>query len=148
ASTYPKPPFPALARRGRLYCIGAEALQAAGETLWSCRNSTTFSRIVDSAVEFARPAGADLSVRLFPPSTQRRNFMKRIAYGLAAVFILSSAALAAEPAKTMDTKAGKVYTDDKGMTLYTFDKDGKGVSNCYDTCAKNWPPFAAAADAK
>jgi predicted lipoprotein with Yx(FWY)xxD motif len=34
------------------------------------------------------------------------------------------------------------------MTLYTFDKDDKGKSNCYDQCAKNWPPFAAAGDAK
>ena len=34
------------------------------------------------------------------------------------------------------------------MTLYTFDKDAKNKSNCYDQCAKNWPPFMAAADAK
>jgi predicted lipoprotein with Yx(FWY)xxD motif len=74
--------------------------------------------------------------------------MKRIALGLAALLIAGSAAFAMEPAKTMDTKAGKVWTDDKGMTLYTFDKDEKGKSNCNDACAKNWPPFAAAADAK
>ena len=53
-----------------------------------------------------------------------------------------------EPAKTMDTSAGKVWADDKGMTLYSFDKDEKNKSNCYDACAKNWPPFTAAADAK
>jgi predicted lipoprotein with Yx(FWY)xxD motif len=74
--------------------------------------------------------------------------MKRIALGFAALLIASSAALAMEPAKTMDTKAGKVWTDDKGMTLYTFDKDEKGKTNCYDACATNWPPFKAAADAK
>jgi predicted lipoprotein with Yx(FWY)xxD motif len=34
------------------------------------------------------------------------------------------------------------------MTLYTFAKDMPGVSNCYDNCAKNWPPLTAAADAK
>ena len=34
------------------------------------------------------------------------------------------------------------------MTLYTFAKDQPGVSNCYDNCAKNWPPLTAAADAK
>ena len=34
------------------------------------------------------------------------------------------------------------------MTLYTFAKDQPGVSNCNDMCAKNWPPLAAAADAK
>ena len=38
--------------------------------------------------------------------------------------------------------------DGKMMTLYTFAKDTPGVSNCNDNCAKNWPPLAAAADAK
>jgi predicted lipoprotein with Yx(FWY)xxD motif len=33
------------------------------------------------------------------------------------------------------------------MTLYTFDKDKDGLSNCYDTCAVNWPPLKADADA-
>jgi predicted lipoprotein with Yx(FWY)xxD motif len=73
--------------------------------------------------------------------------MKRIALGLVALLVAGSAAVAG-PWKTMDTAAGKVWTNDKGMTLYTFDKDEKGKSNCYDQCAKNWPPFAAAADAK
>lgn len=27
------------------------------------------------------------------------------------------------------------------MTLYTFDKDERGVSNCYDACATKWPPL-------
>ncbi|UYO01401.1 MAG: hypothetical protein KIT02_10100 [Devosia sp.] len=40
-----------------------------------------------------------------------------------------------------------VLTDANGMTLYTFDKDAVGVSNCYDTCAEKWPPlFAEASD--
>jgi predicted lipoprotein with Yx(FWY)xxD motif len=67
--------------------------------------------------------------------------------GLAGSILISSAALAAEPAKVVDTPLGKVWADQKGMTLYTFDKDGPDVSNCYDKCAANWPPFAAAADA-
>ena len=75
--------------------------------------------------------------------------MKRIALGLAvAALVASSAAFAAEPAKTMDTSLGKVLVDTNGMTLYTFDKDEKDKSNCYDKCAANWPPFMAAADAK
>ena len=43
-----------------------------------------------------------------------------------------------------------VLTDSKGMTLYTFDKDpaGAGRSVCNGRCAANWPPLAAAADAK
>lgn len=28
-----------------------------------------------------------------------------------------------------------------GMTLYTFDKDTKGVSNCTGSCAGVWPPY-------
>jgi predicted lipoprotein with Yx(FWY)xxD motif len=73
--------------------------------------------------------------------------MKRIAFGLAAVLLSISAASAMDPAKTMDTSAGKVWTDDKGMTLYVFDKDAANKSSCYDQCAKNWPPLMAAGDA-
>src|SRR5690606_42026261 len=38
---------------------------------------------------------------------------------------------------------GGVLTDSQSMTLYTFDKDEPGTSNCYDTCATNWPPLTA-----
>ena len=38
-------------------------------------------------------------------------------------------------------------TDENGMTLYTFDKDSAGVSNCYDSCAVSWPPYLASAGA-
>ena len=31
--------------------------------------------------------------------------------------------------------------DLKGMTLYIFDKDKIGVSNCYSDCATAWPPY-------
>lgn len=39
--------------------------------------------------------------------------------------------------------AGEIYTNADGMTLYTFDKDESGMSNCYDECAQKWPPFVA-----
>lgn len=74
--------------------------------------------------------------------------MKSLTIGLAALLVTAAAAYAAEPAKVMDSSAGKVWADEKGMTLYTFDKDEAGKSNCYDQCATNWPPLAAAADAK
>jgi predicted lipoprotein with Yx(FWY)xxD motif len=32
---------------------------------------------------------------------------------------------------------------ENGMTLYIFDKDSTGVSNCYDSCAVSWPPYLA-----
>ena len=37
---------------------------------------------------------------------------------------------------------------DNGMTLYTFKNDKEGMSNCYDACADNWPPYIAEAGAK
>jgi predicted lipoprotein with Yx(FWY)xxD motif len=47
------------------------------------------------------------------------------------------------PFKAMDTSAGKVLVDAKGMTLYTFDKDSAGKSMCNGDCAKAWPPAMA-----
>ena len=69
--------------------------------------------------------------------------MKMAAIALMALAAGTVSALAAEPAKMMETSAGKVMADQKGMTLYTFDKDEAGKSNCYDQCAVNWPPFMA-----
>lgn len=74
--------------------------------------------------------------------------MKRIALGMAAVLMSAGMGLAAEPAMTADSANGKIYVDANGMSLYTYDKDEAGKTNCYDKCATNWPPFAAAAGAK
>ena len=74
--------------------------------------------------------------------------MKTVASALAVLFLSTAATLAAEPAMVMDSSAGKVYTDAKGMTLYTYDKDSAGKSACNGPCATNWPPLTAAADAK
>ncbi len=73
--------------------------------------------------------------------------MKRVALALAALLAGAAAAYAMDPAMMGDTSMGKVWTDQNGMTLYTFDKDAAGKSNCYDQCAVNWPPLAAGADA-
>jgi len=73
--------------------------------------------------------------------------MRRMISLSAAFVALSIGASFAQPMAS-DTSMGKVYTDEKGMTLYTFDKDETNKSNCYDECAKNWPPYLAAADAK
>lgn len=62
--------------------------------------------------------------------------------------LVSTAALAAEPVKTVDTSKGKVLAGENGMTLYTYKKDAKGVSNCYDKCAANWPPLVVPASTK
>src|SRR5580693_2663550 len=52
------------------------------------------------------------------------------------------------PAKSADTSKGKALVDAKGLTLYTFDRDATGKSNCNGACATNWPPLMAGADAK
>ncbi|MFZ3360442.1 MAG: hypothetical protein WCA56_19985 [Xanthobacteraceae bacterium] len=49
------------------------------------------------------------------------------------------------PTKIGDSAKGKVLTDDKGMTLYVFDKDSGGKSACNGPCAGNWPPLTATA---
>lgn len=72
----------------------------------------------------------------------------RIFTGLcAALLCLIATASFSAPATEADSAVGKIYVDEKGMTLYTFDKDEMNKSNCYDDCAVNWPPLTAAADA-
>lgn len=63
---------------------------------------------------------------------------------LAAALALPTLALAAEPAMM---KNG-MMVDQKGMTLYTFDKDAGGKSMCNADCAKIWLPMMAPAGAK
>lgn len=67
---------------------------------------------------------------------------------LAGFALFVACASADEPAKVGDTAMGKVLTNDKGMTLYTFDRDAAGKSNCNGQCAQNWPPLTASADAQ
>ena len=61
---------------------------------------------------------------------------------------LGAAAAGSEPAMMGDTSMGKAWTDAKGMTLYTFDKDTATKSNCNGECAAEWPPLAVVADGK
>lgn len=67
----------------------------------------------------------------------------RTIFVASAVTLLSAAAAAAAPVKTGQSAMGPVLTDEKGMTLYTFDKDAPGMSACVDACAQNWPPLTA-----
>lgn len=48
----------------------------------------------------------------------------------------------------MMAKGTGIVTDAKGMTLYTFDKDTKNVSNCTGQCLVNWPPFVVSGQAQ
>jgi predicted lipoprotein with Yx(FWY)xxD motif len=38
------------------------------------------------------------------------------------------------------TKLGRILTDQRGRTLYLFEKDTHGRSTCFDACARVWPP--------
>lgn len=74
----------------------------------------------------------------------RRSFMMAIAVvTMAATVAFAQMA----PTKTGDSAKGKVLTNDKGMTLYVFDKDSAGKSACNGPCAGNWPPLMASAGA-
>jgi predicted lipoprotein with Yx(FWY)xxD motif len=55
--------------------------------------------------------------------------------------VLSSSIVAYAILLASSAFAADNLTDAKGMTLYVFDKDMKGVPTCYDACAKNWPPY-------
>ena len=68
-----------------------------------------------------------------------------------AVMLVAGCAGAADlpsAVKTGGAKLGTVLTDAKGMTLYNFDKDVAGKSNCNGKCATAWPPLMAGEAAK
>jgi len=63
------------------------------------------------------------------------------------ITMLATMALASEEYETViqEGMAGSktILTNADGMTLYTFDNDKAGVSNCNGGCAKKWPPLEA-----
>lgn len=75
------------------------------------------------------------------------NLSKIIAGALLLTTSLSLVAFAAAWSVS-DTPVGKVFTGDKGLSLYTFRNDTPNQSNCYDDCATAWPPFLAKPGAK
>jgi predicted lipoprotein with Yx(FWY)xxD motif len=74
-----------------------------------------------------------------------------ILIGAAALTLWSGAAFAADfvggAIKSTDIAGKQVLVGANDMTLYIFDKDAVGVTNCYDKCAENWPPLIADAGA-
>jgi predicted lipoprotein with Yx(FWY)xxD motif len=78
----------------------------------------------------------------------------RIVAGITAAFagalvcLCSLATLAqTAPPISADTSKGKALVDINGMTLYVFDRDHAGKSNCNAQCAANWIPLIADTDA-
>lgn len=83
--------------------------------------------------------------------------MQKLSFNLLAVLLAASMAVGCAvvspvvaPVPPPATMTEGLLTDLKGMTLYTFDRDiiHTGKSVCNGDCAKNWPPFFAAEDAK
>nr|WP_316652688.1 hypothetical protein [uncultured Gellertiella sp.] len=74
--------------------------------------------------------------------------MKTALIAFALLAATSVATMAAEPAMMMDAKGGKALATEKGMMLYTFDKDANGKSMCNKACMKEWKPFHAEKGAK
>ncbi|HEV2514561.1 MAG TPA: hypothetical protein VGV07_04890 [Devosia sp.] len=74
-----------------------------------------------------------------------------VTLGAAALALFATAAIAEDyvggAIKTMEIGGKQVLVGANDMTLYTFDKDAVGVTNCYDKCAENWPPLIADAGA-
>lgn len=74
--------------------------------------------------------------------------LKALAAGaIIALAPIAVAQTAMGPAMTGETSLGTVLVGPNGMTLYTFDRDAPGVTNCYEQCAINWPPFFVGDDA-
>ncbi len=77
----------------------------------------------------------------------RRIPTATVAFGILVGFAVLARAQTA-PATTAETAKGKALVDSRGMTLYIFDRDTRGKSNCNGTCASNWLPFAAGSGSK
>ena len=71
-----------------------------------------------------------------------RNFVRGV---LAAAFVfVASSAMAAPAIQYLQSAAGMVMADDKGMVLYTYDRDtAPNVSTCTGGCLAAWPLFKA-----
>ncbi len=73
-----------------------------------------------------------------------RSFITAVALA-AALGLGACASTMPASVKTGQTSLGSVLTDEKGMTLYTFDRDQGVKSVCNGPCATNWPPLMATA---
>ena len=56
----------------------------------------------------------------------------------------NDSSMSAQPSQ-MQPRGARLLTDGSGRTLYIFDKDSNGVSACYGSCARTWPPFITGA---
>lgn len=72
-----------------------------------------------------------------------KSILPRAGIAAGALILGAGAAMAQPDVQVLETDIGEVVADAEGFVLYTFREDEEGVSNCYDQCAVNWPPFFA-----
>lgn len=72
----------------------------------------------------------------------------RSLFAAAALAFVATGALAETAIGTATLPEGKVLVDGQGMSLYIFDKDTPGTSNCTGACAEKWPPLMAVSGAE
>jgi predicted lipoprotein with Yx(FWY)xxD motif len=75
------------------------------------------------------------------------SFPAWVVAGILSIGVATALAQTA-PATIAATTKGNALVDGKGMTLYVFDRDATGKSNCNGKCVDKWLPLSAAADAK
>ena len=74
-------------------------------------------------------------------------FVAVVARGIACLVALAALAQTVAPTSG-ETVKGQALVDLNGMTLYVFDRDGNGKSNCNGQCAVSWLPLIADTDAQ
>jgi predicted lipoprotein with Yx(FWY)xxD motif len=143
-----RPAYPSkLCHREHGLVLASEPPQLAGS-----RPAGAAKFVQSSECERAPGIAPDVRVWLGVSSSQLMpgGFSMRKSLILAAGIAIgiSTAFAQVPPTKVGDSEKGKVLTDQKGMTLYTFDRDSDGKSVCNGPCATNWPPLMAPAGAK
>jgi predicted lipoprotein with Yx(FWY)xxD motif len=75
------------------------------------------------------------------------SMFRCIGFAMAAALVALSANAAttnvdaSAPGKTGEVKGQSAMLTQNGLTLYVFDEDRDGVSNCDKTCTTPWPPL-------
>jgi predicted lipoprotein with Yx(FWY)xxD motif len=100
-----------------------------------------------------------LTIALFASTHAQRRQLRLLALFCAALLLLVAPGIAAAATPVAaqqsgdsaagatvnvgDSSLGQILVDAKGMTLYMFDKDEPGKSNCDAACLRRWPPLLA-----
>lgn len=111
--------------------------------------------LLSSLLALALLLSACASPQVTPPAAQPTNVPPTSAPPPTEVMPEPTAAATAEVpvtgggttvAMAASAAFGPILVDDKGMTLYMFEKDTPDTSSCYGGCATNWPPLLTTGD--